>query len=89
MISKLWLRKFVINALQLLAQMQHRIAFAREQRIHAHASLGCQLFEAAPFQFVRNEYFSLIVRQFVERKLQFVQKHVAEVKRFRAGIGRR
>ncbi len=35
-----FLRKFVINALQSLAQMQHRITFAREQRVHAHAGLG-------------------------------------------------
>ena len=33
-----FLRKFVVNALQPFPEMQHRIAFAREQGIHAHAA---------------------------------------------------
>ena len=35
-----------------------------------------------------DEYFTLLVGQFVERKLQLIQKHVADVERFRPGIGR-
>ncbi len=62
-------RKFVVNALQSLAQMQHRITFAREQRIHAHAGLGGHLLEAASFQFVRHEDLALLFRQFIDRKL--------------------
>src|SRR5271165_1369636 len=42
-------RKLVVNRLQSLAQMQHCISLAREQRIHAHAAFGGHLFEAAPF----------------------------------------
>ena len=80
-------RKFVINALQPLAEMQHRIAFAREQRIHAHAGLGGHLPEAAPFQFMRNKHLALLLRQFVKRQLQFIKKHFAGVKRVRSGIG--
>ena len=41
-------RKFVVNALQSLPQMQHRIAFAGEQRIHAHAGSGGHLNPAPP-----------------------------------------
>ena len=69
--------------------MQHRVAFAREQRIHAHAGLGGNLLEAASFQFVRNKYLALLLRQFVDRQLEFVEKHVAGVQRLRSGIGRR
>src|ERR1035437_3679258 len=54
-------RKLVVNALQSLAQMQHRIAFAREQRIDAHAGLGGHLLEAAPCQFVRNKHLALLL----------------------------
>ena len=36
-------------ALKPFAQMQYRIAFAREQCVHAHASCGGQLLEAAAF----------------------------------------
>src|SRR6266403_3703263 len=80
--------KFVVNALQSFAQMQHGIAFAREQRIHAHAGFGGHFLEAAPLQFVSDEYFTLLAGQFAEGKFQLIQKHVAEVERFRAGIGR-
>ena len=82
-------REFVVDALQSLAQMQHRIAFAREQRIHAHAGLGGHLLEAASFQFVRHKHLALLLRQFVDRQLELVEKHVAGVKRLRSGIGRR
>ena len=75
--------------LQSLAQMQHRIAFAREQRIHAHAGLGGDLLEAAPFQLVRNKHLALLLRQLVDRQLEFIEQHVAGVKRLRSGIGRR
>src|SRR5579864_880568 len=88
MLSKLSLHKFFIHALQAPSELQHRIAFAREQRIHAHASLFRQVLKAAPFQFVRDEYFPLLVRQFLERKLQFVKKQIAEIESFWPGIRR-
>src|SRR5215831_6132427 len=49
--------QFVVNALQPPAQMQHRIALAREQRIHARARLLGHFLEAAPLQFVTDECF--------------------------------
>src|SRR5712692_10205730 len=88
MLCSSFLRKFVVNGLQSLAQMKHRIAFPREQRIHVYPALGSHLLKAAPLQFVSDEYFTLLVGQFVERKFQFIKKHVAEVERFRPGIGR-
>src|SRR5271166_5691503 len=54
-------RKLVVNALQSLAQMQHRIAFAREQRINAHAGFGGHLFEAAPLDLVSDKYLALLI----------------------------
>src|SRR5205823_13526462 len=63
------LRKLVVNRLQSSTQMKYRVALAREQRVDVDAR-GCrQLFEAAPSDFVRDEYFTLLVWQFVERKL--------------------
>src|SRR5258708_6039108 len=88
MLYSSFLRKFVVNVLQSLTQMQHRITLAREQRIHAHAGLGGHLLEAAPFQFVSDENFTLVLGQFAERKFQFIKKHAAEVECFRSGIGR-
>src|SRR5437870_12441044 len=35
-----------------------------------------------------HEYFTLLVGQFVERKFQLIKKLVADVERFRPGIGR-
>src|SRR5437764_1495772 len=50
MFSPSRLREFVVDALQPLAQIQHRIAFAREQRVHVHAGLRRHLLEASPFK---------------------------------------
>src|SRR5438132_14171917 len=68
--------------------MQHCITFAREQRIHAHSGFSRHLLEALSIQFVRDEYFAVLVRQFVERQFQFVEKQTADVDRFRPGIRR-
>ena len=68
--------------------MKHRVALAREQGVDVYAAFCRQLFEAAPLQFVSDEYFTLLVGQFVERKFQLIEKHVADVERFRPGIGR-
>src|SRR6185369_8824156 len=81
------IRKLVVDALQSFAQMQHRIPFAREQRVDVYSAFGGQIFEAAALQFVCDEYETLLVGQFVQCKLQLVQKHLADVKRFRSGIG--
>src|SRR5580704_9016563 len=80
--------KLIVNTLQAFAQMKHRVALAREQRVHADTAFHRQLLEAAPLEFVSDEYFALLAGQFAERKLQFIQKHVAEVERFRPGVGR-
>src|SRR5437870_5684651 len=81
--------KFVVNVLQSLAQMQHGIAFAREQRVHAHAGLSGHLLETTPFQLVRNKHLVLLLRQLVDRQLEFLEKQLACVNRLRSGIGRR
>src|SRR5262249_27863998 len=52
-------REIVVNFSQALAQAQHGIVFAREQRVYAHAGLRGHLLEAAPLQFVSDEYFTL------------------------------
>src|SRR5215210_4960797 len=83
------LSEFVVNDLQSLAQMSYRIAFAREERIHAHAGLGGHRLEAAPFHLVRNKHLALLLRQLVDRQLELGEKHVAGIKRLRSGIGRR
>src|ERR1700746_1164711 len=82
------LPKLVVNALQSFAQVQRRVALAGEQRVDAHAAFCRQLFEAAPLQFVSDEYLTLLVGQFVERKFQLIQKQGTDVKRLRPCIGR-
>src|ERR1700719_58846 len=82
-------REFVVNTLQALAEMQHRVTFAREQRIHAHAGVGGHLLETPPFQLVSNKHLALLVRKLGDRRLEFVEKQVAGVERVRSGIGRR
>src|SRR6185312_6782704 len=75
-----------VDSLQPLAQMQDRVAFARKQRIHAHAGVGRNFLETSSFQLVRDKCLALFLRQFVERQLDLIQKHVADVKRIGYGV---
>src|SRR5258707_2567423 len=72
--------------------MQDRVALPREQRVSVNAALRRQLFEAAPFEFVSNEYFTLahrlIIRQFFESKFQLIEQYSADIERFWSGIRR-
>src|SRR5258705_11376620 len=64
----------VIGALQSLAQMEHRVALAREERVHADAGLGGQSLEAASVQLVRDEDLALFDRQLVDRRYELVEE---------------
>src|SRR6185295_6606017 len=75
------LREFVVDPLQPPAQMQHRVAFAGEQRVHAHAGRGGHLLEAASFELVRDKHLALIFWQLADRELERIEKHVAGVER--------
>src|ERR1039457_5015162 len=55
-------RKFVVHALQALAQLKYRIPLAREQGVHADASLVSHLFETLSFYLVTDEYRALLRR---------------------------
>src|SRR5436190_105127 len=57
-----FIRDFVVDVLQPLAQMQDRVAFAREQRVHADSRLHRDLLEAASFQLMRDEHVALFLR---------------------------
>jgi hypothetical protein len=69
--------------------MQHRIALARQQRIHTHAGLGGHLLESTPFQLVRDKHLALLRRQLVDGQLEFIEWYAAGVERLRSGIARR
>src|SRR5712691_5619450 len=56
------LRPFVVDRLQSLAQMEHRVALAREQRVQADAALRGHLPEAAAFELVGHEHLALLLR---------------------------
>src|SRR5258708_27943571 len=80
--------ELVVNALQTLPQMKHRVALAREQGVDVDAGLCRQLFEAAPFHFVGDEDVALFVGELFQRELHFVEQHVADVERLRSGVAR-
>src|ERR1700685_1459734 len=69
--------------------MQYGVAFAREQRIDAHAAFGRHLLEAAPLEFMREKHLALLGGQLAERKLEFFEKHAAGVEGVGPGVGRR
>src|SRR6266516_4059911 len=89
MFSSSCVREFVVDALQPLAQTLHRVAFAGEQRIHAHAGLGGDLLEAAAFHLVRHKHLALLLRQLADCQLELIEKDLPGVQRLGAGIGRR
>ncbi len=47
------------SALQPLAQIEHRIPFARQQRVHVHAGVGSDLLEAASLDLVCHKYLDV------------------------------
>src|SRR6266571_4505446 len=60
------LEELVVNVLQPLAQVQHRVPLAREQRVHVHAALRRQLLKAPPLQFVRHKHLALLAWQLLQ-----------------------
>src|SRR4030095_5406536 len=70
-------REVVMETLQSLAKVLYRVAFAREQRIHAHAGRGGHLLEAATFQLVPDEHLSLLLRQRGDRQRELIEQKVA------------
>ena len=56
------------------AQMQNRIAFAREQRIERHTAFRHHFLEGAPVKLVGDKYLTLIRRQLIERILQGLEQ---------------
>src|SRR5216684_3157656 len=73
------IRKLVIDFPQPLAQMQCRIPLAREQRIHAHARFRGQIFEAAAFEFVSDEHFTLLGGKLLQCVFKLVEEQTTGV----------
>src|SRR4029077_2134654 len=63
-------RRVVVNALQLFAKMEHRVAFTGKQSVHANSGAGGDLLEAEALDFMRDEYFALLRRQLGDRKFK-------------------
>src|SRR5215831_4655700 len=66
------LRQLVVNGLQSPLQAQYGVSFSREQRIDAHAGLAGNLLDSTAFQLVRHKNITLVLWQFVDRQLEFV-----------------
>jgi urocanate hydratase len=62
--------KLIVNALQSFAQVKHCVALAREQGVDVDSAFRRQLFEAAAFQFVRDEDFTLVGGQLGEHRIR-------------------
>src|SRR5260370_38422340 len=68
----LFFRKLVVDGLQPLAKIKHRIALAGEQGIHAYSGFRCELFEAAALEFVGTEYVALLFGQLIQCIFQLI-----------------
>src|SRR5262249_36829207 len=82
-------RESVVDALQPLAQVQHRVALAREQRVHPDAGLGGHVLARAALELVGHEDRALVLGQLVDRELQLLEQDLPRVERVRSGLGRR
>ena len=68
-----------------LAQLQHGIVLARQQRVHADSRQGGDVVEAIAHQFMRDEHFSLLFGQIVQRGVNLIEKQASQVQ----GLGTR
>src|SRR6185437_6923730 len=66
-----------------LAQPQHRISLARDERVDADAPTRRQLLEARALQLLRNEDRALLRRQLGQRLLQFLEQQLPHQSRIR------
>src|SRR5262245_4685645 len=86
MIRSSWFREFVIDVLQTPAQMQHGVTLSREQRVDAHTGDFGHLFEAAAFQLMADEDFTLLFGQLGDRCRQLIQEHAPRIDRVGSGL---
>src|SRR5215468_8256725 len=78
--------KFVVNRTQPLPQVQHGIALARQQGVHAGTRLPGELLEASSLEFVGNEHTALLLGQFVQGSIEFFEQEASRVDRFRPTV---
>src|ERR1700752_3208208 len=67
--------KFVVDVLETMAQVHHRIMLAREQRVDADTRPSGDLLEAIPLDLVREKSLPLLLRQFVEGLLELFREN--------------
>src|SRR4029077_9619883 len=82
-------QELVVDGLEAPAQAEDRIVLARDQRVPPQPCLRRQLFEAPPFDLMRDQDAALIVRQLVQGSLDLLEKHLSGVSRLGSGVGRR
>src|SRR5205085_8860588 len=73
-------RKFVVNALQSLAQIEYRVALSRKQRVDAHSGLRSDLLKAPALQLVGNKDPALLFGQLADCQHKLIEKHVPRIK---------
>src|SRR5215469_2296508 len=83
------LLELFVNGPQSAAQVQYRVALAREQRVYADARLLCHLLKAVAQQLVPDEYLSLFFGQLEQGIVDFLQQNAPDVGGLGPGIRRR
>src|SRR5260370_41732849 len=81
--------ELIINFTEALAQVNHGVVLAGEQRVDADAGLHRELFETAALELMRNEHFSLLLGKLIQSSVQFFEQHTARISCFRSCIRRR
>ena len=63
--------------------------FAREQSVDADSRFRRYFLEAEPLEFMRKENFALLLREFVERRVEFFEQDASRIGGLRSRIGGR
>src|SRR5579864_637162 len=71
--------EFLVNGSQPATQMEDRIAFARQQGVHANARLFRQFLEAVAQPLVPDKRLALLVGQLEQGLVNFLQQQAADI----------
>src|SRR5689334_3105254 len=76
--------QLVVEPLQSLAEEEHGVVLAREERVHRGTGPLGDLLEALPLDLVRDEDGALLLREIRHRALELVEDERAQVLSLRA-----
>src|ERR1700674_2857426 len=79
---------FLVDGLQPPPKMKYSVMLAREQSVDADSRFGGKFLKADSFDFVCDEHFTLLFREFVERRVKLFKQDASRIGSLRSRIRR-